>query len=506
MATASEILTEFRLRGVQLWLENDQLRYKAPEGLVSQEDLSRLRFHKAQLLTLLAEEYRAAEVLRSTTGNRYPLSYSQRSHWNTFNLKDRPAVRQIASATWLRGKLDKDALEGAIRELVRRHASLRTRIVFVNGEPLQVVDPKSEFKLRTEQLEIATPSSLDTQVQARISELILEPIDIAKGPLFTSRLLYVGDREQILLVVMEHVISDAHSMGVFLTQLRVLYGKLSSGRPTTEVPLEIQFTDYVSEQLRGHEAWIGEHGAYWCGRIDAPSSFAQFPVDAGSASLGGNVGWGTVTFEWGQDFKTRLASWSRIHHTTAVIAVLTAFICTVASWCDQNSVVVRYQTDGRTSAQTKDVIGFFACPLYVFLSIFPQDTFYDVLKKVGVALCDAHERSDSCYLETLTPRPRFLRSCAFNWLPQPVGCEAIESQQADAGLEYEPFTYQDPLLDRLEADSDPVLLILERQEKLIGRMHFPLQRFPAEAMQRFVDTLLSMAGRMLGHPESKLAK
>jgi Condensation domain/TubC N-terminal docking domain len=505
MESTSDILSEFRGRGIHLWLENGQLRYRAPESLVSQDDLARLRSHKVGLLALLAEEHRVAGALRNTTGNPFPLSYSQRSHWNTFNLRNRPAVRQIASVTWLRGKLDEDALGTSIREIVRRHASLRTRVVLVNGEPLQWVDPQSGFRLSTDQLEVTTTSSVSPQIQARIEELIMEPIDIAKGPLFTAQLLRVREREHVLLVVMEHIISDAHSMGVFLAQLNGVYRQLSSNRSIGQTPFEVQFIDYVSAQLQGHGMWIGEHGNYWHDRIDALGPFAQFRADAGLTGSQGNSGWGTITFEWGQEFKTRLTDWSRNHHTTAVTAVLTAFVCAVARWCDENNVVIRYQSDGRTSAQTAEVIGFFASPLYVFLKISHEDTFNDVLKKVVAALCDAHEHSDSCYLETLTPRPRFLQSCAFNWLPQVEGSESRESPASDSELKWEPFTFQDPLLGSLEADSDPVLLLLERSEKIIGRMHFPLRRLSAATTDRFVGIFRSMVERMLCHSETKPA-
>ena len=46
------------------------------------------------------------------------------------------------SRTWdVSGPLDLTALERALSEIVRRHESLRTRYLVVNGEPVQEVMP-----------------------------------------------------------------------------------------------------------------------------------------------------------------------------------------------------------------------------------------------------------------------------------------------------------------------------------------------------------------------------
>src|SRR5689334_20659913 len=68
-----------------------------------------------------------------------PLSFTQLSHWHLGALAERRSVRQIVSATQLQGRLNAQALQRSLDELVRRHEALRTRIVLREGVPLQEV-------------------------------------------------------------------------------------------------------------------------------------------------------------------------------------------------------------------------------------------------------------------------------------------------------------------------------------------------------------------------------
>jgi TubC N-terminal docking domain len=48
------LLSEFHRRGIVLREEGDQLRYRAPAGTLTSEDIATLRQHKAELLAMLA--------------------------------------------------------------------------------------------------------------------------------------------------------------------------------------------------------------------------------------------------------------------------------------------------------------------------------------------------------------------------------------------------------------------------------------------------------------------
>ena len=76
-----------------------------------------------------------------------PLSFSQERLWFLDQMEPGRAVYNIPRVVRLKGLLDVPALEQSLREIVRRHAVLRTMMVARNGQPEQIVTAAAEFKL-----------------------------------------------------------------------------------------------------------------------------------------------------------------------------------------------------------------------------------------------------------------------------------------------------------------------------------------------------------------------
>ena len=70
-----------------------------------------------------------------------PLSFSQQRLWFLDQYEPNRSVYNVTSALRLKGRLDIDALEQSIAEIIRRHEALRTTFANVDGEPLQVIAP-----------------------------------------------------------------------------------------------------------------------------------------------------------------------------------------------------------------------------------------------------------------------------------------------------------------------------------------------------------------------------
>src|SRR5262249_52327868 len=80
-------------------------------------------------------------------GEGLPLSYAQERLWFLEQLGLVGPAYNMPAALRLEGKLDVGALEGSIREVVRRHENLRTRFVMVDGQGIQVIDAPGEYRL-----------------------------------------------------------------------------------------------------------------------------------------------------------------------------------------------------------------------------------------------------------------------------------------------------------------------------------------------------------------------
>ncbi|GFE91915.1 condensation domain-containing protein [Steroidobacter agaridevorans] len=491
-------LDHIRKKGVRVWSENSRLRYRAPRNALSEDDI--------RILRQIGEQARAegaadiAEIY--SLPSRAPLSFSQIQHWNLYRLRERPAIRHLASVTKLHGSLNLTALHRAVAELVWRHDALRTRIVLCNGFPIQEVTDSGDWELVVKDLRAVPLSKRSEAISEQIEEVVLEPVNISIGPLFAVRLLHVGENEHVLIIAMEHIISDEWSLGIYLRDLLMAYSQIVQGRRVSLPKVPMQFSDYATWQSNSHSLWLGNHGAYWkqlageCGRV-------RFPEDEFVGSCAG-MGWAVASIRIEREIGEELVEWSRRNRTTAVMSIFVAYVALVLRWCKVSEAVFRYETNGRVDQSIENTIGYFTSPLFVRMRLSERDSFIDLLGRAMKEYCISHEHADSSYMEAQLPRPEFTRNTAFNWVPQrPTGGPLVEGGAA-AGITCTTMPFLNPRLRNLERDVEPFLLFFDTQDGIHGGMCFPASRFTERTMSRFGRNLKEHVHALLRRPDARV--
>lgn len=498
----ANFLGSVRKKGGKLWSENGQLHYKAPKGALTQEDIEILRVSTGQIVALL-ERATSANIAEPRFDPRArldcaPLTFSQLAHWHMYRLSERHAIRQVAVATRLRGRLNIDALRRSVTEIVRRHDALRTRIVVCDGIPTQEIDESGDYELDVDELTALSERFHEVDVNHRIERLILEPIDVAVGPLFGLRLLKLREDEHVLIAAMEHIISDASSMNILLRDLFAAYAQASNGRDFLLPAIPMQFSDYAVWQRNAQKSWIEKHGAYLVERLRGCQR-VKFPEDRSSATET-HLGYGTVPLQIDRDLKTELCKWCRLRRTTLAMSVFTAYVGLVLRWCNASEFVIRYQSDGRGSPKIENTIGFFASALYLRIGLLEGDSFVDLLNRITEEYCKAYEGADFSYVAAQLPRPEFTRSTVFNWVPQGrrIGLSDIGGSKNQISCSPVHFTH--PMLKQLELDQEPFVLLFDDDDEVVGDVYFPLNRFSVEMMERFGRNFLVFVDALLRQP------
>src|SRR6476469_404225 len=168
----------------------------------------------------------------------FPASFAQQRLWFLDQLDPGQSVYNMVYAVRLDARLRVAALERALAELITRHEALRTTFRSVDGQPVQVIARAAQFKLPHLDLRGLAPQLREQEARRLAGQDAGQAFDLAVGPLLRVRLLQLSDTEQVLNVVMHHIISDGWSMGVFLRELSVLYEAFSAGKasPLEELP------------------------------------------------------------------------------------------------------------------------------------------------------------------------------------------------------------------------------------------------------------------------------
>ncbi|MGW7209091.1 MupA/Atu3671 family FMN-dependent luciferase-like monooxygenase [Streptomyces sp. NPDC054837] len=155
---------------------------------------------------------------------RGPATDAQRRLWLAARLIADPAAYNEIQSVRLRGPLSERALRAAVAGLVERHAGLRTVFRAAGDTVEQVVRPDLRPELTVTDVDGAEA------VAAVLREESGRPYDLAKGPLFTPRLLRLAADDHVLVLGLHHIITDAHSAGLLAADLEELYRASVEGR------------------------------------------------------------------------------------------------------------------------------------------------------------------------------------------------------------------------------------------------------------------------------------
>src|SRR6185295_9598520 len=184
------------------------------------------------------------------------------------------------------------------------------------------------------------------------------PFDLARGTLLRARLLRLEAAEHLLLFTMHHIISDAWSLGVLLSEVNALFDADSRQMASPLPPLPVQYADFAQWQRE----WLaGEFLAaeldYWRQRL-AGAVVLDLPTDRPRPALRSYRG-ASLRTVFGPELNARLRALSRRHEMTPFMSLLAVFAVLLARYSGQEEVSLGTPIAGRTLLETERLIGFF---------------------------------------------------------------------------------------------------------------------------------------------------
>jgi Condensation domain len=438
--------------------------------------------------------------------SRVPLSFQQLWWWNYLEaLGPCMSARYFAVVLRLRGRLNVEALRRSLAHVVRRHESLRTRIIVVDGVPMQEIDAVPEQAL--EMLDVsAAGASVESEAKRLVEALVNEPIPADIGPLFGARLLKLADREYVFVLALNHVITDHVSEHVLLRDIWASYVQFLLVRPLSLPPMPVQYGDYAIWQRGTHESWLAKHGHYWESRLEnAPG--ASFPVKE-DARPAARYRYAQMQISFGQTITERLRQLSKRYRTTLVMSVLTGYVALALRWRQSRDLAIGCLVSGRNCQELDNSIGFFASVLHLRIKLSEGDTFADLMRGVTREFCAAYEHYDAARLSVPMPGPEYRGNTTLNWLPRLDGRENSLSdlEGSEDALALEPFEYCNRLFDiewedRIGISSeDPALMLSDPPEGISGFFYYRTDLFGATTMEKLGRNFRLLIEQMLDDP------
>jgi hypothetical protein len=520
MESIAAVLGQVRTKGARVWSENGRLRYKAPLGALSTEDLDALRLYKNQIVSLLesSAEAKSSEpkLQPRSRGDRIPLTFVQLAHWHAYDLGHRSSRCLVSARIRLSGRLNFEALRASVAVIVQRHEALRTRMVVVDGRPMQVVSEFVDTALKTYDLTTVTRHRRNSMLKRVLRKRTSGPLNVTVDPLFSACLINLGENEHVLTVGMEHIISDQFSLAILLRELLSAYEQAAQGREIALPAIPIQLGDYAVWQADAIQLRMQQHSTYWAERLNTWQRL-RFPADHTPAEAS-RRGWGWVPVKVSKELTSELRDWCRERHTTLVMCAFTVYIALVLRWCNAREGVFLFETNGRANPQIENTIGYFASVLYLHVKLRDNDTYVDLLARVTEEYCRAYEHADCSYIEAQVPRRDFTRNTCFNWFRQiptaaPSRSSSPSSPSSDGSNTGLTYSEMEPdqrslelILEDLDRDTEPMTALLETDDGIRGAIQFPFSRFSADTMARLGRCFQLSLEEVLKRPQDRLVE
>ncbi|MEU4770264.1 amino acid adenylation domain-containing protein, partial [Actinosynnema sp. NPDC023794] len=403
-----------------------------------------------------------------------PLSAGQQRLW--FLDRFQPGGTEYTSAIALRltGSLDVARLAGAVRGLVRRHESLRTTFDQVDGRPVQVVHDDVE---------------LDLVAVDDLREVLDEPFDLRRGPLFRAALLAESADAHVLLLASHHIVVDGWSLGVLVDELGALYRGEALPEP------RLQYADYAVWQ-RERPVDTG----FWVDRLAGVVPL-EMPTDRPRPAERTSAG-ATHEFTVPASLAGDLAELARVNETTLFTTLMAAGQLLLARYTGQDDIAVGTVTSGRDRPELAGLVGFLVGTVVLRSGVDASRSFTEFLAQVNRTALDAFAHDD-------VPFDRVVEAVGASRDPSrtPLFDVMVVLQNAGRSLPELPgLRVEEHPLSREWSNFDLTFEFTATPDGLHGSVEYSTDLFDADTVDRMARHLLALLSAITADPHRPMAE
>ncbi|HEV2843454.1 MAG TPA: condensation domain-containing protein, partial [Thermoanaerobaculia bacterium] len=417
-----------------------------------------------------------------SAGEPLPLSFAQQRLWFLEQLQPGTPTYNIPDAVRLCGDLDVAALRRSLREVLRRHASLRTTFAVRAGQPVQVVADSLELPLPLIDLR-ALPTELRAAAVLRLTlEERRRSFDLSTGPLIRTLLIRVEEDEHVALLTMHHIVSDGWSMGILIREIGTLYGSFAAGQPSPLPEPPIQYADYALWQRRWlDDAAVESQLSYWRERL-AGVPVLQLPSDRPRPALQSYQG-SMHPFALSEPLSAALRSLARERGVTVFMAFLASFQALLSRYSGQKDFAVGSPESGRDRREIEGLIGFFVNTLILRAPLEGDPGTGELLSRVRAIALEA-------FAHQSVPFERIVQELApeRNLSYSPLFQAMLTVQHApQAGIEVPGLSVVPVISESAVSKFDLTLTVFDSGAQIFGNWVYSTALFEAETIARWSE-------------------
>lgn len=270
----SHYLRSLWLQGVELWLEEDQIRFRGNKKALTPDTIGELKANKQAIIALLQDS--------PLNYSGFPLSASQNAIYIQQALAKENPSYHITTLVKLTQPIHHKALSDSIDTVLQRHAPLRMGVTHLDGHLAQQV----KYSLPN----ILTHQSLKDHkaLNEYIKTEATRSFDLIDDALIRAYSLTIDNEGTFLLVIAHHIVADFWALNLFLQEVQAVYLALSQQRSVELNPISRLFKDYVMDEIDWQQNHSESAQKYWQTKLQPSIALTHLFKD--SASINSHQG------------------------------------------------------------------------------------------------------------------------------------------------------------------------------------------------------------------------
>jgi amino acid adenylation domain-containing protein len=352
-------------------------------------------------------------------------------------------------------------------------------------------------------LQALPPEEREAEARRHFAAEATRPFDLARGPLLRVQLLRLGPAEQVVIILLHHIISDGWSMEVLVREMSALYAGFRQGHAAPLPPLPVQYADYALWQRRWLQGEALERQlAYWKEKLTGVPPTLDLPTDRPRPpvqSARGAVRWRRIPAE----LAATVRSLARRESATLFTTLLAAFQVLLARHTHQEDFALGSPFAGRGRLETEGLIGFFVNTLALRADLSGEPAFTDVLARARATVLEAQTHSDLPFerlVEELHPERLLDRSPIFQVM---FGAQVVNQNPDGSALQLPEVQIHVLLPETMAVKFDMNVTFLDIGDAFNAGVEYSADLFDPATIDRLLDryeVLLAAAAAAPGAP------
>ena len=503
-----EFLSYLNSLEIKLWLEEDKLKYQAPQGVMTAEIKQEIGTRKSEILDFLSREAQPSPnspesvIIPVSRDEDLPLSFAQQRMWFLYQMDSQNPAYNECPAIRLTGNLNIDILEQSLNAIIQRHEILRTTFPMVEGKPIQKIAPFLKVNL----LKVELKDLPIEKVEEIVAQELQKPFDLTQSPLLRFTLFDLGYEDYILVPVIHHIIIDGWSKGILFKELSSFYQALLSNSTASLPKLPIQYADFAVWQRQ----WLqGEVLAnqlnYWKKQLAAAPPLLELPTDKPRPPIPSFRG-SSICFKIDSDVTEKLKSLSQKSGVTLFMTLLATLNTLLFRYSSQKDILVGTPTANRNRQEIEPLIGFFVNTLVMRNSLEGNLSFSELLQQVRNVVLESYANQDVPF-EQVVDGLQIERSLSYNPLFQVMF--ALQNTPLTA-LDLPGLRAKSMAVENVRVKFDLTLILEEIETEqgtyLEGYWEYNGDLYTAERITRLMGHFQTLLKGIVTNPQQKVGE